>query len=174
MEIFNMGPGDVPGALSEGRLDAIGGYGSNFQTLPGWLQQVDAQADLKVIDMEEEYRDVIRNNPKIGYDEIEPYGWEQDIGIDEKDYDTIATFLFQMQFGFGDNISEEVAYEFVSQSYENVDAIRDVYESYPNYEENPGFGPNGLTTAHPVHPGAARYYQEIDQWRDDLEVADIE
>lgn len=173
IEVSNMDAGDVPGALEEGRLDAIGAYGSNYQTLPGWLQQVDARADLKLIQMDEEYVETLQGMASIGHESIEPYGWDQDIQADGQPNGMIDSWLFQMQFGLGTHIPKELGYEFVKLTHERNDDVRNNYGSFPDYDQNPDFATSALIGEYPVHPGAAQYYQEVNQWDDDLEIGTI-
>ena len=49
-------------------------------------------------------------------------------------------------------MSEEDAYTFVKTICENVDAL------------------NGLPKDVPIHPGAAKYYQEVGVWSDDYQI----
>lgn len=174
MEVSNMDAGDVPGALEEGRLDAIGAYGSNYQTLPGWLQQVDARADLKLIRMDEEYVETLQGLASIGHESIAAYGWDQDVQAEEQPNGMIDTWLFQMQFGLGTHIPEELGYEFVKLTHEHNDDVRNNYASFPNYDENPDFATSALIGEYPVHPGAARYYQEVNRWEDNLEIGTVQ
>ena len=174
MEVSNMDAGDVPGALEEGRLDAIGAYGSNFQTLPGWLQEVDARTDLKLIRMDDEYVETLQGMASIGHESIEAYGWDQDIQADEQPDGMIDSWLFQMQFGLGTHVPEELGYELVKLTHEHNESVRNNYGSFPDYDENPDFATSALIDEYPVHPGAAEYYQEVDQWDDNLEIGTIE
>jgi TRAP-type uncharacterized transport system substrate-binding protein len=86
----------------------------------------------------------------------------------------IDTWLFQMQFGLGTHIPEKLGYEFVKLTHEHNDDVRNNYASFPNYDENPDFATSALIGEYPVHPGAARYYQEVNRWEDNLEIGTVQ
>lgn len=65
-------------------------------------------------------------------------------------------------------MSEEDAYTFVKTICENVDALATYYApaSCVNVED----ALNGLPKDVPIHPGAAKYYQEVGVWSDDYQI----
>jgi TRAP-type uncharacterized transport system substrate-binding protein len=104
---------------------------------------------------------------------VEPYGWEQDV-IADRDYDEVASWVFDLQIGFGDTVTPDHAYDIVSKTHEYIDEVREADESFPDFTEEPQFAASSITDAGYVHPGAAEYYREQDQWDDSWQEAELD
>ncbi|WP_229774136.1 TAXI family TRAP transporter solute-binding subunit [Halocalculus aciditolerans] len=155
--------GDVAGAVEEGRVDALIAYGSGFDSLPGWATEVDARADLHVVQPSDQLQQGIEQTRGTNYREIDVYGWNQDMGAD-----TVGTFPSDFQFFFGSDISRDVGYELAKISHENVDAIQESQSAYADHSD-----PEAMASAYlddfPVHPGVYDFLEE-----QDVDLADYE
>jgi TRAP transporter TAXI family solute receptor len=70
--------------------------------------------------------------------------------------------------GVNPNVSEDVVYDIVKSIMENTDYVHSKGSEVADI--SPEFGVNNLMTGFPVHPGAARYFQEAGIWRDELTI----
>jgi TRAP transporter TAXI family solute receptor len=160
INLFEMGRGDLPGALEEERVDAAVVYGVNYKTLPGWVSELDARFELRAVTATEEFRQAIQDAGGTTFEEVDTYGWDQDIGAD-----TAATWNLGAQFRFGDGVSAEAAKAITRLAYEQNDAIIEANAIYPEYSEISEMT-NGLIADQPVHPGVAEFWQDEGAWND--------
>lgn len=161
---FDMSRDDLPGALEEGNVDVIVGYGVGFNALPGWLTELDARSDFRAIESTDEFAQAIEDSPGVGLAEIEPYDWNQDLGVD-----TIATWTMGQQFRFGSHLSPETVYEITRVAHEHYETAREADQTFPDFSDQE------LLTAASLpdqvfHPGVADYLEEIGLWDDSWEV----
>ncbi|GGL67386.1 hypothetical protein GCM10009039_26770 [Halocalculus aciditolerans] len=154
--VVNLDTGDVAGAVEEGRVDALVAYGSGFQNLPGWATEVDARANLHVVQPTDTLQQGIEQTRGTNYKEIEVYGWNQDMGAD-----TVGTFPSDFQFFFGSDISRDVGYELAKISHENVDAIQEGQAAYADHSD-PEVMAEVYLDGLPVHPGVYDFLEEQD------------
>lgn len=162
VEIINVDVGDIPGAISEGRVDALALYGSNRVELTGWAQEVDARNDVYIVEVEDDFRQTIEEVGGARLAEIEPYGWNQDV---TKVTDTIVSWNLDLQCLISPEVEAEAAYEFARVSHEHGDTIREADPTYADHSD-----PEDMTVSiipeHPVHQGVAEFYRENDVWDD--------
>jgi TRAP transporter TAXI family solute receptor len=165
---FEMSRDDLPGALEEGRIDAIVGYGVGYNALPGWLTELDARTDFRAVETTEEFNQAIRDSAGVGFEEIEPYDWDQDLGVD-----TLGTWTMGQQFRFGDHLSPETVYEINRVAHEHYETAREANDTFPDFSDV-----ELLTAAilpdQVVHQGIADYWQEVDVWDDSWEIGSTE
>jgi len=67
------------------------------------------------------------------------------------------------------SIDEETAYKVTKAVFDNVEEVRS--KGVQLHDVALEFAVEHLIPTYPVHPGAARYFQEHGVWRDDLEIA---
>lgn len=159
-EVMEISRDDVPGAFEQGRLDAAVVYGVNYQSIAGWVQQIDARNDVSLVETTDSYVQAIEDTSGVPAREIEVYGWEQDLGATS----TTASSLVS-QFCFHPSVSVEAAKELTRIGYEEKDLIRDTTPSYPDFENIEEMTNNVMPDV-PVHPGTAEYWRENDAWND--------
>lgn len=68
-------------------------------------------------------------------------------------------------------VDEATAYNMTKTIYEKIKSEKKVSKLLENI--HPGFATKYLMKDIPVHPGAAKYFKEIDAWRDDLTIAKL-
>ena len=166
IRVRGMDPNDVAGALEAGQLDAIAAAGASYKSIVGWSKQVDAQMDLKVVRADNEVRMAMERVLPEGYEEIEPYGWEnQDFAVDAVAAIPIHTPIY---LGGGE-VSEDVAYRLTMLAHEHTDSME---ESFPGLLDlsAPENLAGGIISDYPVHPGVAKALRELDAWDDDWTV----
>ena len=153
--IVNADTGEVAGAISEERIDAIIAYGAGGANLAGWATEVDARANLQLVEMTDSFKQGIEDTRGTNYSEIEPYGWEnQNFQTNKMD-----VYGADFQFWFGSDISRDVGYELAKISSENVQSIREGQPAYADHST-----PENMTKlyleGHPVHGGVYDFLKD--------------
>lgn len=155
--------GSQGAAMRDGRLDICMAYTVSQVTTVGWEQEVDATTDIDIVEWEFDESNLA--NSVLPYFYIEAPGdlWEQDVSVE-----SIPSLGVGYETVFPADISDELAYEFVSVVHDNIDQVRDASAVLQ------GAGPEltqDLMLASPdapVHPGAEQFMREEDLWSDDL------
>jgi TRAP-type uncharacterized transport system substrate-binding protein len=162
--VVNVDAGDVAGAVDEGRIDAILGYGANGINLPSWFQETATRASLHTVEVTDQFQQLFEDTNLAPYYEKEPYGFEQDVG------DTIAGYQIPFQFHFGPDVPAQAVYDSLQVCYNHWESIREGQPALLPYGENPEHFVSAINPElGPVHPGAADFYEEQDIWNDDWE-----
>lgn len=157
---------DVPGAADEGQFDAFIGYGSGYASLADWATEVDAREDVYVLETSDTLIEGIEAVDAAELEEIEPYGWDQDVG------DSVASWTLPSQICVSQEIAAEDVYELCRVSYEHNDVVREALEAYHDHSSDIELMFEDLMEELPVHPGAAEFYEEHDVWDDTFTVAE--
>jgi TRAP transporter TAXI family solute receptor len=165
IEVSEVSVPDIPGALEQGRLDVFSSYGVSGQDLAPAVKQIDAQAEVELIPFTEAQKETMRNLDLLSFFESDPYGWEQDVGVD-----SIAGYSAPSQVAFGEDLSNDVVYEITKIIHENADAVRESAPEAPDLSD-PEDLTNAVISGIPVHPGAEEFYREIGAWDDSWESA---
>lgn len=162
-EILNVDTGDIPGAVEEDRVDALCMYGANGVELSGWCQEVDVRSDerLYILEVDDEFRQVIEDHPGAILEEFEPYGYNQDV---TQVTDTVVSWSLAGQWAFSPEIPPDATREVCRLAIEHDDTIR---ESDPTTLE---YTPEIMTaTVIPdleVHEGVANFFEDEGVWED--------
>lgn len=151
---------DVAGAIEEGRVEVFVGYGSNFVDIAGWVKEVDNHADLTLIDVGDWYWEGVQTSPAGFNEDIEVYGWEQDLGRETTDAwnETWHVYLHP-------SVPNDASYELMDLAYNHWEDAKELTTAFPAFEE-----PSDLTSGyweHPVHAGAAEWLRDNDAWSDE-------
>jgi len=162
-DILNVDTGDVPGAVEEDRVDALCLYGANGVNLSGWCQEVDVRSSerLNLLEVDDDFRQVVEDHPGAILEEVEPYGYEQDV----TEYtDTLTSWSLAGQWAFSPEIPARATEEVCRLAIEHEETLR---ESDPTTLE---YSPEAMTqTVIPeidVHAGVANFFEENDVWDD--------
>lgn len=153
--IVNADTGDVAGAIEENRIDALMAYGSGFANLAGWLSEVDARTNLRLVEMTDSFRQGIADVRGTSYSEVDVYGWENQ----RFDSGTMDVYDAEFQFWFGSEIPRDVGYELAKISSENTGAITEGQPAYADHSDPANIASLYLDD-HPVHPGVYDYLEE--------------
>jgi uncharacterized protein len=156
---------DVASQIDEDRIDVFFGYGTNFNSLPGWLVEVDSRADIHALEMGDEYVSAIEESA-AGFEEIEPYGYDQDVGLEE-----IQCWTDDYNTYFSSDVQDDVVYEVLEVSHEHWEEAQESDSNYMDHSD-----PESLAEYYheniPVHPGAADFLEDNDAWDDSWERGD--
>ncbi|WP_436348471.1 TAXI family TRAP transporter solute-binding subunit [Natronorubrum sp. FCH18a] len=162
----SMGLGDQAGAMNDGRIDVCVVYTANQQTLIGWIQQLDAQVEIDVLNWEISDEMAEESDTPVSMTEVDADVWNQDISHDPFDaipmaYTTVIPAAVQ----------SDVVYEYVDVLMENADEVNNAHEVLSSH--GPEYGVEWLERdGVPVHPGAQEWFEENDLWDDDLTTVD--
>ncbi len=150
---------DVASQIDEGRIDVFFAYGTNGRSLPSWMVEVDSRASVHALKMSDDYVTAIKNS-EAGFAEVEPYGYKQDIGMDQyqawtDDYNTY----------FSPDVPAKAVKEVLQTTHKHWKEARESDSNYMDHSD-----PKSLTeyyhTNTPVHPGAADFLKENNAWND--------
>ncbi len=162
-DILNVDTGDIPGAVEEGRVDALCLYGSNGVDLSGWCQEVDVRSGegLYLLEVDDDFKQTIDDHPGAILEEIEPYGYEQEV---TDVTDEMVTWSLAGQWAFSPDIPAEATREVCRLAIEHEETLR---ESDPTTLE---YSPEAMTqTVIPeleVHAGVANFFEDEGVWDD--------
>lgn len=165
-EINNEDTDDIPGAVEEGRVDALCLYGANQVELAGWCQEVDVRSggDLYLIEVDDHFEDAVDNVPGATAVWQEAYPYEQDVDSIVGD-DDVFHWALQGQWAFGPAVEPEAVKEMARLANEHHETAR---ESDPTTLE---YTPEVMASVYmddvEVHPGMVDFLEEHDAWDDD-------
>ncbi|MDS0475355.1 TRAP transporter substrate-binding protein [Natrinema sp. 1APR25-10V2] len=162
-EINNASTGDIPGQVEQGSIDAICMYGANGVELSGWCQNVDVRSGdgLYLLEVDDDFRQVIEDHPGALLEEFEPYGYEQDVN---KVTDTVTSWSLAAQWAFGPDVPAEATKEIARLSNEHHDTLREADST--TLEFTPELMTQTVMEDLEVHEGVAEFFEENDVWDD--------
>jgi TRAP-type uncharacterized transport system substrate-binding protein len=166
-KIVNLPAGDLARAIGEGRVDAFFGQGASYAGIPGWATEIEAREDVHVVETDDQLIEAVEQTPSIEPEEIEPYGWSQDVGAD-----SVMAWSNGVQFCFGEDVAEDAAYEMARVSYEHPDVLQGAMSQYLDHSE-PSNMKNFLLPDVPIHPGVAKFLKEKDVWDESMTEAEL-
>lgn len=168
MNIMDMGVGDAPGAMEEGRIDAAIAYGTPGVSYTGWVTEYDARVDVKYVEPTDALIESAESYGGAGTTRTSYDDWslEQDIGTDE-----VLTWDLEVNYTFNPSASKDAVYELCRVAYEHNDTVNEAEDQFNDFESVKEMHASGRKRI-PVHPGAAQYYKDNDAWDDSLEVGD--
>ncbi|WP_255167206.1 TAXI family TRAP transporter solute-binding subunit [Natrononativus amylolyticus] len=166
-DINNENTDDIPGAVEEGRVDALVLYGSNRVELAGWCQEVDVRSDgqLYAIEVDDHFVETLEGIEGAAIETYEPYGYQQDI-TEELGIDEVTSWALQGQWAFGSDVHPDAVYEMCRIAHEHHDTMRDSNPTTLDYSDVSVMTETVMPDLE-VHPGAAEFFQEHDVWDDD-------
>jgi TRAP transporter TAXI family solute receptor len=152
--VVNLETDEVASAIDEGRIDAGVVYGASFVNVPGWVAEIDGQADVYAVEDTGILSDGIESTDGANVLEEEPYGWSQDMGSDLATMWGVPFYLY-----LGEDVSDEAVYEIVRVSHEHNDTVQEADEAYLDHTDVDQMV-DELDDTLPLHPGAEEFYNE--------------
>lgn len=147
-EPFRVRLGDMVDMLSDGNIDAALWNGS-FPLAP--VIKLNAQRDLKLIPVEDDFFDALRADYPPYFRLSIPGGTYEDVTGDT------PTFGLANGLVISSDVPEERVYQMTKAVFESLEALAGVHPAFAKMSADSvlnGFGS-------PLHPGALRYYREI-------------
>lgn len=147
-EPFRVRLGDMVDMLSDGNIDAALWNGS-FPLAP--VIKLNAQRDLRLIPVEDDFFEALRVDYPPYFRLSIPGGTYEDVAEDT------PTFGLANGLVISSDVPEERVYQMTKAVFENLDTLAGVHPAFGNMSADTilnGFGS-------PLHPGALRYYREI-------------
>lgn len=161
INIRDVDPSDVAGALEAGRIDALAVYGVSFKGLSGWSTQVDSRVSLNTVRMSKQKRNQLNEILPTGSVQVKPYGWSnQDFGQQK-----LTAIPMNWNIFFGTEVTKGDAYTITKVVDQNSKQLSDQVSIFPVIAQSKDLA-QGLMPQYVVHPGAAQYYKEIGVWKD--------
>lgn len=170
MNIMDMDVADAPGAIEEGRVDAMIAYGTPAHEdygggMTGFVTEYDARTDIKYVEPTDALIQAAENYAGAGvsYHDPDSFGLEND--LEPEDGETFG-WDFEVTLTFHNDTPAEVAYTTAEAAYEHVETIR---EAEPRWDMYGSVEDLAIATMpdYPIHPGVAEYFQDNDVWEDD-------
>ena len=160
-DMLNLANDQAVDALKDGTVDMIWGFAS-AKTPASYLESLYTTTDCRALPQDPEKIAAACSQSKDFFQSTIEGGT---FPFQSEDYVNLASPAEQFASAA---MSEEDAYTFVKTICENVDALATYYApaSCVNVED----ALNGLPKDVPIHPGAARYYQEVGVWSDDYQI----
>ena len=128
----------------------------------GGVRDVRSGGRLNLLEVDEEFRDTIRDHPGAIYEELDVYGYDQDV---DAHTDEMVCWSLAGQWAFSPEIPARATEEVCRLAIEHEDSLR---ESDPTTLE---YSPEAMTaTVIPeleVHEGVANFFEENGVWEDD-------
>jgi len=167
--LVRIGYTDGADQLRSGGVDAALVYGVGASAV-GYLSELEVSADIRILGWDvdtDAYRTLVASNPELAI-----YGTFSKELVGSLEQDLIVPTTYSLEVS-AKSYSEEAGYELVKAVWENREAIagRTALGSWL------GLAPEnmliGLLRDVPVHPGAARFYQEQGVWDDSYSIGEI-
>lgn len=161
-DVSTMGLGDQATAMNEGRIDVCTCYTANQETLIGWIQQLDAQVEVDVLEWGITADQANSADVPVAVTEVPADTWNQEIS-----HDPYTALPLGYTTVIPADISEELVYEYTDVLMNNVEDVRNASAVLGRF--GPDFATEWLQpTDVPVHPGAEQYYKDNDIWDENL------
>lgn len=150
-------------ALRDGTVDAIALFTSSGLLSPA-MEQLEQTTDYKVLSIDESVLDdVFEEHPDYAAATVDADSLE---GLSE-DMESLASYSIEYA---DSSMSDETAYEIVQALYENSGQLAEYSQLAGTMSIETAL--DGIADGVPVHPGAAKYYQEQEVWSDDLTIGE--
>jgi TRAP-type uncharacterized transport system substrate-binding protein len=156
-----------PGALREGRVNAIPHYMLPPSISPGWAEELVSMDNLQILQYTDEHRQNLEDSDIIQVDDIDVSGIYDNEVPGAENVTVSASFIY---FAANAGIDDDHIYELCETMFGNLEDVKD-FHVLLDAAFDPESSIEGMSEAIPVHPGAAQWYQDNDLWRDELEIA---
>lgn len=156
---------DIPPRVRSGQIDVYPAFYASRLSLASGLQELVNDEDVRIAQFTDEQVERLDDSfyyvVELDPDEL----WEVDVGVD-----TLHAATMGYQIVSAEHTSEDVVYEFVKSLGDNAEQLREAWGGLQLF--SPEHAVDALMDQ-PVHPGAARYYQEAGVWDDSLPIGEV-
>lgn len=154
---------DRPQALRSKTVDAITGVAVAMNTLAGHTMELELYNKLRALKMTKLQEAQIAKIPGIAFMEVPGKLFKNDIGME-----SIPAIGNAYGWSFSRKVDPEIVYNFVKTCFENAPQLKKLARTFEYFCKDPKqatlAGLKSTAGIVPVHPGAARYYKEINLW----------
>ena len=158
-------------ALKMGTIDAVGTYASSGgYAAGGWIRNLDAAAELKLLELSKAEKDMISNMPGLTVVPKAPKAW---LTPKNQKNNPQTLWGWSLHYGMfpGPHIPTEVMYQVYKTWIEKADTdlagVSKIMDVYAHKEGPMNLQLHGIEEAKdiPVHPGVAKYLKERKVWK---------
>jgi hypothetical protein len=162
-------PMEAADALKLGTVDVVMAVSSISPAMTGWVSNIDAVADVKVVPPSEEEIEVIKTLPGLSYKVMPTDGFKQDVLVKE-----VWLPGFAYGFHWGPDTPEIYVYEITKALWEHEEEVKKIHAILKYYYSLEGhLAAIDTIPDIPVHPGAARYLKEIGKWKETWKIGEV-
>ncbi|SEH16682.1 hypothetical protein SAMN04487967_2785 [Natronorubrum sediminis] len=158
-------------AMEEGRLDIGVGTYMNFDTEPGWLQEMMSTVDLRILDVADETVEEWENDERLFIESFDGSELEEGESTPESVPDEIQSQTFAHNFVSRADLEYDLVYDFLEELHEHRESL-DEYHGVLGPLEDEEFWVENAYDDMPFHAAAADFFEELGVWSDDLERAE--
>lgn len=163
INIVDLDTSQIAGAVAEGRVDVAGSTGLSERSIPGWNVEMDQRSDMRVLTMSDEQKSGIQDLDDVTYSEVEPYGWEQDLGASGP----LPTWGDQFVMIYHPDLDPDLVYHSMRVMHDNFGDVYDEATLLPDLEEDSERYVSGHLPEYPLHEGVAQFFDELGVLQDD-------
>lgn len=163
---ISIGYGNQGSAMREGRLDVGVAMHLNFETVPGWAQEMMGSVDLRVLGADNVLQQWKDDDRLL----IQSFDGS---ALEDAAYtpDTIHCPTFAYNFISRTDLDYDTVYGFLETMYKHRAELGQ-YSAVLERLETGEFWTKNMYDAIPFHAAAADFYEELGLWRDEFERAD--
>jgi len=157
---YQMGRDSLPGAMEEGKIDAIVVYGVNYNVLAGWEREIDSRFKLHGVKATDNFVNAIKKSSGTQFERVAPYGWKQDMGVDN-----VATWNVANQFRWGPGVDKSAVQEIAKIALNKSSKMHDVSPIFPVFDKAEDMT-KAVIKDQIVHSGMVAFWKEKGVWND--------
>jgi len=163
-ERVSVGYSEQGSEMNDGSLDVGAGTFVNFDIEPGWLEEMKASTDLRLLGWPDDVRSELEDDSgilmtDIGMSDFEGYAYTPD---------PLPSMTLAYNFVVRDNLAYDPLYNYLETLWDHKDELAD-YHPVLGYLAEGEFWVKNMYENMPFHPAAADFYEEKGLWRDEFE-----
>lgn len=171
LKIQNSSVGRLPDLLASDRAVAVGGPTLSNNVIPGFIQQVISQNDVRMLAYRDDALQSIRKDPNLPLVDVDKSHFSN-VAEFTAGGDTIPMVSANYVAWSSDAVSEKAIYDLYKTTWENKQALSDVHAAFKLWDSKEWYTQN-MTAEVPVHPGAAKFLKELGVWNDSYTVGSV-
>lgn len=162
MEVLSVGPGQISGLISEGRVDAFGVF-TTSGNIGLYNEELDGRGNLEFhpVKMSDENFSMLEEIVSPSWIRREVTGWSRDFVGEEAPMTITANTLL-----FHPDISKDIGYELTKIAHENGERLANDAILFPDISDKEELVVGNIPEV-PIQEGVADYYKEIDVWNEE-------
>lgn len=158
-------------AMEEGRLDIGVGTYMNFDTEPGWLQEMMSTVDLRILDIADDIVEEWADDERLFIKSFDGGELKEGESTPESVPDEVQCQTFAHNFVSRADLDYDLVYGFLEELHEHRKSLNE-YHGVLEWLEDDSFWVENAYDDMPFHAAAADFFEELGVWSDDLERAE--